>query len=132
MRSNTLKRAALNRKANKWRREYLAAVGRCDVCGRWDGLSLHELGRARGANREKSLTADYAILVLCLSNPGTGRIGCHEKVQNSPEVNQLALLWLRRPDRYDLKSFLELTSPNAPLRIEQSEVDAAIASLTEV
>ena len=130
MRRFTKKRARLNRAADKWRKEYLRAVGRCDLCGRWDGLSLHELGRARGANREKSLTADYAILVLCLSNPGTGRIGCHETVQNWNELKQLALLFHVRGERYDLEKYLKLTSPNAVKRIEQYEVDVEITLLT--
>jgi len=112
-----------------WRKAFLLRVGRCDFCRQQYGLSLHELGRARGVNRQAALTEESCLLVLCLSNPATGRIGCHEKCQNEPELVQLALQYLHANARYNLKDYLRVTSPRAPHRLEQVDVDRAADAL---
>lgn len=98
----------------------------CDRCqNRRHRRSVHEIGWARGGKRAKALDQTCSLLVLCESNPATGKLGCHSIVQNWKEPKELALLMLSRPGTYDLKAHLELTSPNAPRRITQDEVDEA-------
>jgi hypothetical protein len=85
--------------------------------------SVHEIGLARGGTRDKALDQRCSLLVLCESNPATGRVGCHPVCQNWDEERELALLYLARPGDYDLKAHLMLTRPQAPKRITQKEVD---------
>lgn len=75
-------------------------------------LCCHEI--ANGPSRQKALDKPYAILVLCQV--------CHPIVQEWKEDKQLALLRTTTPEDYDLKAYLELTSPNAMSRITEDEV----------
>ena len=92
-------------------------------------LAGHEI--ANGPLRQKALDKRYAVLVVCRYPYFRTQRDCHRLVQNEPEAKQLARLWLSRPDDYDLVAYLELTRPNAPLRIEQWEVDRWVTVILE-
>ena len=109
-------------------RDYLvAAVGECEHCGcsptnrqgrmpALTRLAVHEI--ASGVHRQKALDKPYAVLVLCWECNS----GPFQNRGEWSEARQLALLAKRRPKDFDLPAYLELTSPNAPRRIEIHEV----------
>lgn len=103
------------------------SVGRCEFCLRPRAphlLACHEL--ARGPLRNAALDKPFAILVVCLEP--WGKPPCHQTLQAWPEVKQLALLYLVST-RFDLKAYLELTSPRAMQRITPTEVNHEIRLL---
>lgn len=117
MRNVSKKRAKREREAKPFRTALIARVGRrCEHCGSERRLGVHEIANA--ADRQRALDQAYAVLVLCWA--------CNSGPFNAkgewPESRQLALLKTRRPEDFDLKSYLELTNPRAPRRIELSEV----------
>jgi len=116
MRTKSKKRARREREAKPFREALVARVGRCENCGAKRKLCVHEI--ANGTNRQKALDQPYAVLVLCWACNG----GPFENKGEWPESRQLALLRARRPSDFDLAAYLELTSPNAPRRIELWEV----------
>ena len=79
-------------------------------------LAVHEI--ADGTHRQKAQDKPYAVLVLCAEC----NCGQFKNRTQWPESKQLALLARRRPKDFDLAAYLELTSPNAPSRIEIHEV----------
>ncbi len=91
-------------------------VGRCEICGCSRGiLDVHEI--CRGVNRSKALDKRFALLLVC-------RL-CHEELGSAkiwPQARQLAVIAVRRLLDFDLKAYLELTSPRAPNRITLREV----------
>jgi ribosomal protein S14 len=97
-------------------RDGLRALGHCEICGRTGGtLDVHEI--CRGSHRHKALDKSFALLLVCRS--------CHEELGSAakwPEARQLALLAECRLYDWDLKSYLELTNPRAPRRIELEEI----------
>ena len=113
--------------AKPFRDKLVADVGECEHCGCSPSnrqgrmsdlvrLAVHEI--ASGTHRQKALDKPYAVLVLCWacnSGPFQDRSGW-------PESKQLALLARSRPKDFDLAAYLELTSPNAPRRIEIQEI----------
>jgi hypothetical protein len=99
VRKNTPKRAAINREADKWRKEFLATISRCEYCGKHGDLCLHEI--ARGSHRSKAITAPYAILAV---HP----LVCHEAVGLESVERQLARLYLVDASRLDLVAFNRL------------------------
>lgn len=129
MRHYSLKRQKIERDAQKWRREYRERIGKCDACGTTQRLSLHELGLARGPNREKFLMEPCGLLCLCLADIAACIEGCHTIWDKRPEVDQLALLYDRRPDAFDLPRFLFLTRATAPNRITATEILTALRNL---
>ena len=133
MRQYTKKRAKRNRECREWRRQLIARVGRCEICGYcpayrrllgWELYSLvvHEI--ARGPNREKAQDKRYATLVICGA--------CHEDKVSSkkewPEARQLAALKRSRLADYDLAAYNALVG-RGPDRITESEVDTWTDSL---
>lgn len=121
----------MKRMSDKTRKRFLQAkpirdglresVGRCEVCdhryfvGSVTPLDVHEI--SRGVHRQKSLDKLFALLVVCR--------WCHGELGSAklwPETRQLALLAEKRLHDFDLTSYLQLTSPNAPRRIEMSEI----------
>lgn len=79
-------------------------------------LAVHEI--ASGTHRQKALDKPYAVLVLCWACNS----GPFQDRSEWPESKQLALLARSRPKDFDLAAYLELTSPNAPRRIEIQEI----------
>lgn len=116
MRRVSEKRQALMRKVKPIRDSLRAEAGRCEICGyAHGGLDLHEI--ARGPCRAICLDKRFALLVVCRR--------CHEDLGSArewPQARQLAIIAERRLFDYDLKSYLELTSPRAPNRITLREV----------
>ncbi len=129
MRKFTLKRQKLNRVANKWRAAFRESIGQCDACGTTERLSLHELGQARGKNRMASLMEPSCILCLCLADTAACLEGCHEIWDKRTELDQLALLYEKRPDAFNLRRYLQITSPNSPERITSTELLQAVLTL---
>lgn len=90
-------------------------VQRCEVSGAVGPFDVHEI--CRGVHRSKALDKRFALLVVC-------RLA-HEELGSAskwPEARQLAVLAERRLFDFDLKAYLELTSPRAPNRITLEEV----------
>lgn len=128
MKRFSLKRAARNRDVAGYRRELIASVGHCEICGhdpkrvRPRGVALalcvHEI--ARGPHRVKALDKPYAVLVVCW--------WCHENKlssrRNWPEARQLAMLKRSRPKDYSLAAFNELVGLG-PERVTEEEVRQA-------
>lgn len=116
----------MKRMSDKARERYLAAkpirdalrseVGRCEISGATGlPLDVHEI--CRGVNRSKALDKRFALLVVCRRS--------HEELGSAgkwPEAKQLAILAERRLFDFNLKAYLELTSPNAPNRVTLEEV----------
>jgi len=113
--------------AKPFRDKLVADVGECENCacsptnrqGRMSDLvrlAVHEI--ASGTHRQKALDKPFAVLVLCWQCNS----GPFQDRSEWPESKQLALLARRRPKDFDLAAYLELTSPNAPRRIEIHEV----------
>lgn len=122
------KRRARMAEARPIRKALIDKVGECELCGanpekhirrgprELSQLCCHEI--ANGPHRNKALDKPYAMLVLCWYCNG------HEVTNKRewPEAKQLALLALSRPEDFDLRAFCELINPNAPNRVEYSEV----------
>jgi hypothetical protein len=90
-------------------------VGRCEISGAVGPFDVHEI--CRGVHRSKALDKRFALLVVSrLSHEALG------SAKEWPEARQLAVLAERRLFDFDLKAYLELTSPRAPNRITIEEV----------
>ena len=90
-------------------------VGRCEISGAVGPFDVHEI--CRGVHRSKALDKRFALLVVC-------RLA-HEELGSAskwPEAKQLAVLAERRLFDFDLRAYLELTSPRALNRITLEEV----------
>lgn len=90
-------------------------VERCEVSGAVGPFDVHEI--CRGVHRQKALDKRFALLVV--SRLAHDELGSASKW---PEARQLAILAERRLFDFDLKAYLELTSPRAPNRITLEEV----------
>lgn len=101
------RRRKLEAEAGPWREQFKATVGRCEYCFKPKApeyLDCDEI--ARGATRSISLTAEYAILVVCRP--------CHRMVQPWSRAKRLALLYIARPSSFDLEKWYELTQRRWP------------------
>jgi len=94
-----------------------------------DELAGHEI--CNGPLRQRALDKEFAVLIVCRYPNFCKQTDCHREVQAWSEAKQLALLYLRRSDSYDLKAYLTLTNPRAPQRITQEEVDVEIRALLD-
>jgi len=117
MRPVSKKRQELMKKVKPIRDALREEVGCCEICGCSRGtLDVHEI--ARGHLRERCLGERCALLVVCRS--------CHSEKLSQPaewtEARQLAVLADSRPLDFNLVRFLDITSPNAPRRIEIEDV----------
>lgn len=104
-----------NAEAKPVREALRSEVGRCEVSGALGPFDVHEI--CRGVHRSKALDKRFALLVVCRR--------AHEDLGSAkkwPEARQLAVLAERRLFDFDLKAYLELTSPRAPNRITLEEV----------
>ena len=112
------KRTKRDREAKPFRDQLKASVGKCEICGcHGRGLDVHEI--CRGSHREKAIDKPFAVLVVCRA--------CHDKLGSAffwPEARQLAIMAEKRLLSWDLKAYLEITSPRAKKRIEIKEVVA--------
>lgn len=90
-------------------------VERCEISGAAGPFDVHEI--CRGVHRSKALDKRFALLVV--SRLAHDELGSAAKW---PEARQLAVLAERRLFDFDLKAYLELTSPRAPNRITLEEV----------
>jgi excisionase family DNA binding protein len=90
-------------------------VERCEISGAVGPFDVHEI--CRGVNRQKALDKRFALLVV--SRLAHDELGSASKW---PEARQLAVLAERRLFDFDLKAYLQLTSPRAPNRITLEEV----------
>lgn len=127
MRAKSIIRKKREAESKPFRDSLIAAAGECENCGcshtsrrgrmsEMSKLAVHEI--ADGPHRQRALDKPYAVLVLCWqcnSGPFKDR-------SEWPEPRQLALLARRRPEDFDLTSYLELTSPRAMRRITIEEV----------
>lgn len=107
MRRVSKKRAALIKAVAKWRKDFRIQIGRCELClkpAHWGHLDCDEI--ARGSFRGMALTARFAILSV--------HRHCHSFIQNWSRPKRLALLYLSRPEDYDLEKFWELTRRRFP------------------
>ena len=97
-------------------RDSLRELGYCEICGSdWPPLDVHEI--CRGVHRQAALDKLYCLLLVCRR--------CHEDLGSAsewPEARQLAIFAESRLFDFNLKAYLELTSPRAPRRIELWEV----------
>lgn len=130
LRPQSKKTAARERKASAVRRQWKKEAGACMVCDHgptkvnpalprfMSSLEAHEI--SNGSHRQKTIGEACCVLVACVY---CNRYRLTDK-KLWPEARQLALLQGKAPERYDLRKYLELTSPRAPNRITQSEVDA--------
>lgn len=127
MKQKSITRKNREAEAKPFRDKLVADVGECENCGcsptnrqgRMSDLvrlAVHEI--ASGTHRQKALDKPFAVLVLCWQCNS----GPFQDRSEWPESKQLALLARRRPKDFDLAAYLELTSPNAPRRIEIHEV----------
>ena len=111
------KRRKRNAEAKPVRDGLRREIDHCEICEKTRCvLDVHEI--CRGVHRQKALDKRFALLVVC-------RIPCHEELGSAakwPEARQLAMLARSRPMDFDLAAYLELTSPNAPRRIEIKDV----------
>lgn len=116
MRPVSKKRQELIRQVKPVRDGLRSEVGKCEICGCSRGaLDVHEI--KRGPCRAILLGERCGLLVVC-------RL-CHEALGSAakwPEARQLAILAERRLFDFDLRAYLELTSPRAPNRITLEEV----------
>lgn len=129
------KRDALIRQHAGARRAFVREHCCCAVCGHssrnpWPDkpficskVVCHEI--ANGQYRKMAFSEPYTWLQACRF--------CNEHVltdkKSWPEARQLCLKMVRDPERYDLKKYLMLTSPSAPRRITQGEVDAFLETI---
>lgn len=115
----------MKRQSDKARKRYNEArpvrealrseVARCEISGAAGPFDVHEI--CRGVNRSKALDKRFALLVV-------SRLA-HEELGSAsrwPEARQLAILAERRLFDFDLKAYLDLTSPRAPNKITLEEV----------
>jgi len=115
LKSASRKRAALNRSARDWRRDFAQGVGACDLC-RVVSLDVvcHEIARA---NRPAAFTCPACILVLC--DP------CHREVHDQPRVwskaRQLAFLLRRREWAFDLVRYNAVAIKRVSIEDVQNE-----------
>lgn len=127
MRAKSITRKNREAEAKPFRDKLVADVGECENCGcsptnrngrmpELTRLAVHEI--ASGVHRQAALDKPFAVLVLCWQCNG----GPFQNRGEWPESRQLALLARRRPQDFNLQAYLELTSPNAPRRIEIQEV----------
>lgn len=104
MRKRSLKRAKIDRAADKWRKVQIAKVGRCEWCGlpqKPKDLTIHEI--CGGCDRWRAQDKGFASLVVCR------RAGsCHQAVQLMPKPRQLAILHIRRTEDFDLVAYNEI------------------------
>jgi len=125
----TEKRRARNDAAKIIRQAMVEKAAACELCGcsplrpnrrlpiGMSQLCVHEI--ANGPLRSRAQDKPYATLVVCWA--------CNGELNNKgrdhwPEVRQLAVLAISRPDDFDLKSYNELVNPRAPRRITLFEV----------
>jgi hypothetical protein len=84
------------------RRDFLAEMDHCAVCGTRDNLTVHEM--ARGSSRNEALSARCCWLVACW--------GCNSGVLTDATVwpleKQLALKLLTDAEYFDLSRFNEI------------------------
>lgn len=102
MRNRSLKRAKIDRAADKWRKDQIAKVARCEWCGRKrkpKDLTVHEI--CGGCDRWRSQDKPYATLVLCSRD-------CHRAVQPMSKARQLGILHIRRIEDFDLVAYNEI------------------------
>lgn len=105
-----------NNEAKPIREALRSEVQRCEISGAVGPFDVHEI--CRGVNRSKALDKRFALLVVSrLSHEALG------SAKAWPEARQLAVLAERRLFDFDLKAYLELTSPRAPNRITLEEVE---------
>jgi excisionase family DNA binding protein len=127
VRAKSLIRRKRDAEAKPFRDALVEQVGECEHCGcsptnrrgkmeELARIAVHEI--ADGPDRAKAQDKPYAVLVLCWECNS----GQFKKRDEWPEARQLALLAQRRPLDFNLSAYLELTSPNAPRRIEIEEV----------
>lgn len=126
MRGKSATRSRREKEAKPFRDKLIAQVGECENCGcspdshgkmaELSRLSVHEI--ADGTHRQKALDKPYAVLVLCWECNS----GSFKDRSEWSEARQLALLARRRPKDFNLKAYLELTSPRAPIRITIDDV----------
>lgn len=86
-------------------------------------VSCHEI--LNGPLRLKTLDEPSALLCLCFHC----NAGDFNRKQLWPHARQLALLYIRRPHRYDLTQFNWLRNPAAPNFVTQEEVDRYVEEL---
>lgn len=127
MRNKSTTRRKRESEAKPFRDKLVADVGECENCGcsptnrqgrmpEMAKLAVHEI--ASGTHRQKALDKPFAVLVLCWQcNSGPFQ----DRAEWS-EARQLALLAKSRPSQFNLQAYLEITSPNAPKRIEIHEI----------
>lgn len=125
LKRRSAKRAALDRKADKWRQAFVRTIGFCELCNRNYSLACHEISSGT-ASRRKSLMEPACILVLCNAMHRHNRPSCHSVVGLWPRAKQLALLLIRRGGDYDLNRYHEIVAMNKP---DQSEVDGWVEVL---
>lgn len=112
------RRARLN-EVRDFREALVREAAGCEWCARRrNDLCCHEI--ARGADRQKSLDCRFAILVLCQD--------CHRETDRIPRAGQLAVLYLVRPDDYDLAAYHRLICRVHP---DQAEVDLWLRRLSK-
>lgn len=127
MKQKSAARSKREAEAKPFRTQLVATIGQCESCGcspakkrgrmaSMAKLAVHEI--ASGPYRQAALDQPYAVLVLCWECNS----GPFQNRKEWPEARQLALLARRRPADFDLAKYLDLTSPNAPRRIEIGEV----------
>lgn len=135
LRGVSKKRQKLVRKHAGARRAFVNEHCQCAVCGHssrhpWKDKPLacskvvcHEI--ANGQFRAMAFPEPCTWLPACRF--------CNEHVLTNkavwPEARQLCLKMVRDPGRYDLAKYLNITSPAAPRRIEQGEVDAFLETV---
>lgn len=134
LRRQSKKTRAKERKATGSRQRWRKEAGCCMVCGYsphrpnpylptfMSKLVCHEI--SNGPLRLKTIGEPSCVLVACRY--------CNEhwltNKADFPEARQLAILQAKAPARYDLRRFIQLTSPQAPDRITQADVDSFRAS----
>lgn len=127
VKTKSITREKREAEAKPFRDKLVADVGECENCGcsptnrkgrmlALTRLAVHEI--ASGVDRQKALDKPYAVLVLCWQCNS----GPFQNRAEWSESRQLALLARKRPQDFNLQAYLELTSPNAPMRIEIEEV----------
>lgn len=122
------KRREREAEAAPFRKALIERVGECEISGHSPSkpyrdkpaecsqLCVHEI--RGGPFRQASLDKPYAVLVL------TSYVNQYVVTDRSewPEARQLAALAASRPLDFDLAAYLQLTSPNAPRRIEIQDI----------
>lgn len=122
MKATSDRRRKREAKAKPIRDQLKAEVGRCEHCLKPKApeyLDCDEI--ARGCDRQKALTAVFAILCVCRP--------CHRIIQPWSRAKRLGLLFLARSSDYDLEKFWKLTARNYP---SQEDVDREIELILNV